>query len=420
MRSVAATIDAEAEERAFPLAATAELLRPSVLRGILELSARRDVISFGVGVPGTDLLPRQLVAALAAEVLHAGALPLQYGMPSALLKEQIVALMAARGVACRPEQVFLTNGAQQAMDLLTRLLLDPGGELLLEETIYDGIQLAVRPLRPKIRTLPSEPGTGLDPLAVEEALHRGARPAFLYLIPEGHNPMGSSLPLRAREHMVELARTHHFPILEDDTYGFLQYGPRPRPAMASLDGEQVIYLGSASKILAPGLRMGWIVAPEALIPALSTLKHGTDIDSTTFGHALVAAFLARGALTDHLALLRTAYHARRDAMLAALAERLGSAARWTVPESGFFVWAELREGLDSLELLRHAVASEGVAFSPGHAFATAGGDRAFRGLRLSFASVPEDAIGEGIARLGRAIASVRSEPVEVAQERPRP
>lgn len=389
------------------LARAVRALGGSRLREILALSSRPDVVSFGVGMPGTDLLPLAEMAAAGERLLARDRGHLQYGVPSSELKAQVVELMARRGISCRPQEVFLTAGAQQAMDLLTRLLLDPGGEVLLEETVYEGIQLAVRPLAPRLLTVPTSAAEGLDVEAVAARLEEGARPAFLYLIPEGHNPLGGSLPEAKRRRLVELARRHRMPLLEDDTYGHLQYGERPLPALRSLDPDWVFYLGSFSKTLAPALRVGWIVAPEGVVALLSTLKHASDVDSATLGQRLAAAFLAGGSFPEHLAHLRREYRRRRDALLACLEEQLAGRAAWNRPASGFFVWLELPPGTDTVELLRTAVASEKVAFGPGAAFAADGGRHADHCLRLSFANLAPAAIEEGVRRLARVIAAAR-------------
>jgi 2-aminoadipate transaminase len=327
---------------------------------------------------------------------------LQYGLPSPLLKRQVVELMRRRGVETREEQVFLTGGSQQAMDLLARLLLDPGGQVALEETVYDGIQLVIRSLAPEVLAVPSEPERGIDLDALEALLERGARPAFLYVIPEGHNPMGTSLDLERRVRLVELARRFRMPILEDDAYGLLRYGADGPPPLRALEDRFVFYLGSFSKILAPALRVGWIVLPEELTPRLSALKHAADLDTVTFAQRTLAAYLEAGHLGAHLERIRAAYAARRRAMLDALERHMPAGVRWAPPAAGIFVWVSLPPGTDAAELLRDALRDERVAFCPGRAFAVAGGRHADPCLRLSFADSTPEEIEDGIERLGRA------------------
>ena len=395
---------------AIRVAASMAAFRPSVLREILGRAQREDLVSFAVGTPATDLLPVAELAEAAARVLaETGCRALQYGLPSPSLKAHVVELMAARGVECRDDEVFLTAGAQQGMDLLARLLLEPGGVVLLEEAAYEGIRLAIRGFAPRVLTVPTGLRDGLDPDALEDRLARGPRPAFLYLIAEGHNPVGSTLPAAARERVVELADRFGVPVLEDDVYGLLRLdggdGLAPAPALPlrALDGRWVFYLGSFSKIVAPSLRVGWIVAPAELVGRLSVLKHAADVDTTTLGQHIVARYLDTGALPAHLDRLRAEYRRRRDAMLAALERRLPPGCRWSRPRAGIFVWVELPEGVDSSRLLEPALAA-GVAFCPGEAFAAGDPERLRRCLRLSYADNPPERIDEGVGRLARVLA----------------
>lgn len=379
----------------------------SNLREIMALATRPGVLSFAIGLPASELFPREELAGAAARVLGTEAsAALQYGLPLQPLKTRIVEMMAWRGVRCTEEQIFLTSGSQQGMDLLSRLLLPPGGQVLFEEAVYDGIRLATRLQRPEILTVASDPATGMDVDAVEALLAGGARPAFLYAIPDGHNPLGVSLSPGKRHRLAALARRYQVPILEDDAYGFLYYGEEPAPPLRALEEEWVYYLGSFSKTLAPGLRVGWVVAPPPVAALLSPLKHGADLDTPSISHWIVSSYLESGSLPAHLAMLREEYRRRRDTMLAALREHFPSGVRWGHPGSGMFVWAELPPGLDAVDLLRTAVETEGVAFSPGAIFY---GDplRGARYMRLNFTSLPPERIEEGLRRLGRAIRALQ-------------
>lgn len=383
------------------LSSLATGMNHSALRELLGMACAPGVLSFSVGLPASTLFPADGIRTAAERVLQQSKTSLQYGLPSLALKAHIVQLMKRRGVECDDRQVFLTAGAQQGMDLIARLLLEPGGEVLLEETVYDGIQLALKSLRPAVLTVPTSPSGGLDVDAVEDLLEDGARPAFLYVIPEGHNPTGSSLSLDKRLRLVELARAYGLPLVEDDAYGMLTYDAPPAPPLAALDGRWVFYLGSFSKILAPGLRVGWVVAPADLLPYLSSLKHATDLDTANLCQHTLATYLDSGELTGHVELLQREYRLRRDAMLGALDRYMPRRVSWSRPSSGFFVWAELPRGLDAGRVLEAAIEQEQVAFSPGMAFSAPGvSDHC---MRLSFAGLPPDRIEEGIARLGRVI-----------------
>ena len=379
-------------------AATAKI----TLREIMDLASRPGVLSLAHGLPAAELFPREALAEAAARVL-ADPAALQYGPPWRPLKTRIVELMAARGVQCSEEQIFLTSGAQQGMDLLTRLLVEPGQPVMMEWAVYDGIQFAARSRNPEILTVPADPAEGIDVDEVESLLARGVRPAYIYVIPDGHNPLGATLSLEARQRLAGLARSHRVPILEDDAYGFLYYGEAPLPPLRAFEEEWVFYLGSFSKTLAPSLRAGWIVVPARLTAQLSPLKHAVDLDTPSFSHRMIAAYLEAGHLPAHLEMLRREYRRRRDAMLAALTTHFPPEVRWNQPASGMFVWAELPPGFDAAELLRLAVERESVAFSPGVTFCAGDQPRGSRCLRLCFTSQPPERIEEAIRRLGRVV-----------------
>lgn len=393
---------AEAEEK-LRLARGALAMGSSGLREVMELASRTGVLSFAVGLPAADLFPRDELAEAASHVLLTEPAALQYALPLHRLKEEIVEIMSWRGVRCRPEQVFLTSGAQQAMDLFSHLLLEPGGQVALEDTTYDGIRMAVRRFEPKILTVPANSATGINVDSFAALLAGGARPAFLYLMPESHNPLGVSVPPEARGQLAKLARKHRVPILEDDTYGFLGDVPAP-PALRSLDEDWIFYIGSFAKILAPALRVGWAVVPEALIPRLSMLKHASDVDTASVAHRTIEAFLATGRLPAHIERLRQEYRRRRNTMLASLEAEMPPGVRWTRPSGGLYVWVELPRSLDATALLRTAAETEQVAFAPGEAFAASMASDIRHCLRLSFGNCPPERIEEGIRRLGRVIA----------------
>jgi 2-aminoadipate transaminase len=393
-----------AAPRAFRFASFMAGAGPAKLRQILARAARPGVISFAIGLPAEDLLPVRDLAAAQARVLPHSPAALQYGVPYEPLKRQIVELMAMRGVTCEAEQVFLTTGAQQGMDLVARLFADHGGTVLLERTVYEGIQLALKGPAPRLLTLPTHPEAGLDVEAVASWLASGIRPQLLYAIPGGHNPLGVTLSSSGRRRLAELARDRGFPVLEDDAYGFLHYDGVPPPALRALDDRWILYLGSFSKILAPALRAGWLVVPPELVAPLSALKAGADIDTPSLGHRVISAYLDSGELPRHLSRLRTEYRCRRDTMLASLADSLPAGACWTRPEGGMFIWVELPPAIDAADLLETAIEACGVAFCPGGPFAVGGSRHADHCLRLCFTCSPPEQIAEGVKRLGRALA----------------
>ena len=382
------------------LASWARTSRPSPLQEMLTAASRPGIISLALGKPDEKLFPTAEFAQAAQRVLATDPFALQYGPHSQLLKAQVVELMKRRGVACNEGQVFLTAGAQQGMCLLARLLLEPGSEVIAEELIYTGFQQVLEPFQPRVLTVPTSIETGMDVDAVEAHLTRGARPAFIYAITEGHNPLSVSLSKDKRVRLVELARQYGVPIIEDDAYGFLCYEGELEPPLRALDEQYVLYVGSFSKIVAPGLRVGWLVVPEGLIKPLSIVKESTDIDSTTFPQRVLNAYLETGQLMDHIKHLCDQYRLRRDTMLDALREHFPEETRWTTPSSGMFVWLE-NENVDAAELFDTALSTAQVAFIPGFLFSVGPVRLKPHSMRLNFSYCSPENIREGIARLGR-------------------
>lgn len=385
----------------FPVVATLRDLEPSRLQQIRFRSRRPGMILFTLGMPSGAHLPRTELTEAAQGILADRDTSLLYGEPCLRLQEHVVDLLARRGVSCRVEEVFLTTGGQQAMDLAARLLLEPGGEVLTEEVVYEGLKTATRLQSPRFATVPTG-ARGLDVDAVEAYLAEGRRPAFLYLVTDGHNPLGIGQPETTRRRLAELVRQYRLPVLEDDTYGLLHYGASHPPLRARED-RFVLSVGSFSKILAPALRIGWLVAPPELVPKLSALKHGADIDTPSLSQLILAAYLDSGHLDSHLETMREIYRRRRDLLVAALEKVLPEGVRFTHPEGGFYVWLELPTGADAFDLLDIALDEEKVAFVPGQAFDIAGSGCADHALRLSFGNLDDDMIEDGAARLGRSI-----------------
>lgn len=384
------------------LAGWACTIEQSALQEMLARASHPDILSFALGLPAPELFPTKEFAQASARVLARRPRCLQYGMPSEELKEHVVELMARRGVECIREQVFLTSGAQQAVNLLARILLEAGGQVLMEELAYTGFQQVLLPFHPLALTVETDADAGMDMDSLEQQLSNGARPAFIYVVPEGHNPLSVSLPSASRTRLAELARDYQVPVVEDDAYGFLYYDRLPPPPVRSLDEQWVFYVGTFSKILAPALRVGWLVVPQSLLTALSVAKESIDINTATFAQHVVAAYLDSGQLPDHLRNLRAQYRVRRDAMHRSLLEHFPGGSKWNKPNSGVFFWVELPEGMQAEQLLKVAIEEERVAFIPGQAFCVDGSRKATRCMRLNFSHCAAEQIEEGIARLGRA------------------
>lgn len=383
------------------LAAWARCIEPSALQRMLMLSSQPGITSFALGLPAPELFPGDALANISNRLLSTTPNALQYAPDFQPLKAQVVELMRRRGVDCHEGQVFLTAGAQQGMDLLARLLLESGGRVITEELIYTGFQQVLAPFCPDILTVPTNRITGIDVDAVEKSLQAGTCPTFIYAITEGHNPMAVSMAVSERSRLVDLAGRYGVPIIEDDAYGFLQYEENPRPPLRSFNDQWVFYVGSFSKVMAPALRVGWLVVPEKLIRPLSIIKEASDINTTTFSQRLISAFIEDDHLATHINGLVHEYKNRRDTMLRALREYFPAEATWTTPASGVFIWIELPSGINAEELFNDSIAIERVAFLPGTAFRVSGHTPKSQGLRLNFSHCSPAQIDDGISRLGR-------------------
>jgi 2-aminoadipate transaminase len=381
----------------------AQTSKGSAMHEVFSLMSSPGLLSFALGMPATELLPLAACRAAAAQTLATDHKALQYQMGPEPLKRHLRELLASRGVNCREDQIYLTTGAQQAIHLLVNLLLNKGDQVLIEEVTYEGLHNAILPWRPQVLIVPTDPATGMNVDAVEAQLVQGARPAFIYSVTDGQNPLGISLSQAARNRLVELARHFHIPIIEDDVFGFLNYDGPALPPMRALDEEWVFYIGSFSKILSPALRLGWIVAPDAFGPALSFLKKANDLDVATLAQLTVSTYLDTGELPAHLAVIRREYGIRRDTMLRALESHFPPEAQWKKPGSGMFIWVELPGEINTVELLRMAVETERVAFMPGASFGIGGSGGARNGMRLNFTHCAPEQIQDGMLRLANVL-----------------
>lgn len=376
----------------------------SNLQELLSQVSRPDIISFALGLPAVEFFPADQIADSAAAVLKDDPRALQYGPPYQPLKEQIVcSLMKLRGVRCDEDEIFLTTGAQQGMNLLARLLLNHRGQVLVEEAIYSGLRQVLEPFQPRILTVRTCPHSGMDVDGVEYLLRKGARPSFIYAIPDGHNPTGASMSMEKRLRLVDLACRHAVPIVEDDAYGFLCYERAVLPPLRALDPKWIWYVGTFSKILAPGLRVGWTVVPREVTPALSITKEASDIDSSTFTQRVISRYLDSNPIPDRIRVLTDSYRTRRDTMLSALENYFPAWARWALPPSGFFVWVELAVGMDTGRLLTLVSKSQQVLYVPGQTFSATGDRTGSNCLRLNFSNCTPPMIEEGIKRLARVL-----------------
>jgi len=375
-------------------------VKRSALQDMLVEASRPDVLSFALGLPAAELFPITAYSQAIAQALSADQRAMQYGPPYQPLKERIVQLMAWRGVKCKAEEVFLTSGAQQGLSLLTQLLLKPGGQAVTEELTYTGFQQVLEPYRPRVLAVPTDLETGMEVDAVQRLIRNGERPAFIYTVTNGHNPLAVSLSSAKRSQLVELAEQYGIPIIEDDPYGFLSYEDTP-PPLRALNDKWVYYVGSFSKILAPALRVGWIIAPESMCSALSNIKEASDINTSTLNQRAITAFIDAGHLETHLPMLRREYGLRRDAMHNALDRHFPRGTRWRKPISGVFIWVELPEEIDAELALKTALETERIAFIPGKAFCVKNHQRSSHCMRLNFSNSSVEPIEDGVARLAR-------------------
>lgn len=388
---------------AYPLSHRATQIKRSVMRDLIALANQPDIVSFAGGLPAADCLPlAQVKECVEAVLTRDGSRALQYGPPYAPLREWIAGYMRQRGVACTVENVYITNGAQQGLELVARLLLDEDSPAVLEALTFTGIGQAISARTDDIRTAPVDLKTGVDVEAFEAALRRGPRPRLGVVIPAFHNPLGVSLPLEKRLQLADVAVRRGVPLLEDDPYSALRFaGDDVLPIKAYDEAGIVIYNSSFSKMLAPAMRLGWLVAPADIIARLTVLREAIDLESSQLTQRLAAEFLLRGHLEPHLKRLNATNLERRDALLAALARELGGLAEWTVPEGGLFVWVSLPEGVDTGALFQAALERK-VAYIPGAHFSPHG-PGPLNTLRLNYSNATPDRIREGIHRLAEVI-----------------
>lgn len=380
-----------------------QTMTSSAIREILKITQMPDVISFAGGMPAPELFPVAEIEAAAHKVLtEHGPASLQYstteGYPP--LRQFLADQMARYGIVTSPDNVLITNGSQQALDLIGKIFIDKGDVVLVDDPTYLGAIQAWTPYGATYATIPlDDQGTRMDVL---ETMLAEKQPKFIYVLPNFHNPAGVTLSLARRQRLVELADHYGVPIVEDDPYGALRYSGDHIPPILALDTHgDTLYLGTFSKTLAPGFRLGWVVAPEAVIRKLVQAKQGCDLHTATFSQMVVHEAVRDGFLNSHLRTLRRVYHQRRDVMLAALAEHFPPGVTWTTPDGGLFLWITLPVGMDSQQLLPKAVA-EKVAYVPGSPFFANGGGH--NTLRLNFSNAQPEQIQEGIARLGRVFA----------------
>ena len=382
-------------------------LRASDIREILKVTQQPDVISFAGGLPASELLPARELASLARDLLcEDGATALQYAPTEGLqpLREIIARRLEQSTAGYRgPEDVLVVSGSQQALDLTGKVFLDQGDEVLCESPTYIGAINAFRAYQPRFVEVPTD-DAGMVPEELERRLGSLDRAKLIYVVPDFQNPSGRRWSVSRRRRLAELAARFNVPVIEDAPYAELCYDGEPLPPVASFDeAGLVILLGTFSKIIAPGLRLGWVTADRAILHRYVLAKQGADLHTSSLTQLLAARFMNYNDLDEHIARLREVYRERRNAMLIALDEHLPAGARFTRPAGGLFLWVELPPHMDARDVLERCL-EENVAFVPGEAFFPNGGHE--NTLRLNFSAMPVERIVEGIERFGRVLSLV--------------
>ncbi|MCC6604177.1 MAG: PLP-dependent aminotransferase family protein [Anaerolineae bacterium] len=395
----------------------------SMIRELLKLTQKPEIISFAGGLPAPEMFPVAAFEAATQRVLRQfGSQALQYSTTEGYLplRELIVEKMGRYGIEASVDNVLITSGSQQALDMIGKLLINPGDLILTEQPTYLGALQAWRAYQAEFATVPID-DDGLRVDLLEEALCGG--PKFMYVLPNFQNPGGVTLSYERRLALIDIADRYGVPIIEDDPYGELRFEGEHLPPLVVLDADKlngrqytshseshsyfkgnVIYMSTFSKTLAPGLRLGWIVAPASVIQHCVMAKQGMDLHTSSFVQMVAYEVAKDGFLAEHVRQIRQVYRERRDIMLAAMAEFFPPEVRWTQPKGGLFLWVTLPEGMDSTAVLQQAIAHN-VAFVPGATFYP-DNDQQTNSFRLNFSNATPEQIWEGIGRLGHVLAEV--------------
>lgn len=388
-------------------AARAHDMRASAVRALFAVANRPEVVSLAGGMPNIKDLPlAELGGQMEQLISQHGVQAMQYGSGQGelFLREKICEVMAEEAIHAHPDDVTVTVGSQQGLELITRIFINPGDMILVEAPSYVGALGTFQSYQADIRHIEMD-DDGLIPERFAEAIavlrRAGKNIKFLYTIPNFNNPAGISQTLERRRQIVEIAAREGVLVVEDNPYGLLNLDSDPLPAMRSLDADNVLYLGSFSKTFAPGFRVGWVLAPHAVREKLVLAQESATLCPPVFSQFAVASYLEHNDWRSQITVFKDMYRERRDAMLQALPGHMPEGSTWTHPAGGFFVWLTLPEGLDSQAMLPRAVTAR-VAYTPGTAFFADG--LGARNIRLSYCFPTADRIREGIRRLGEVIA----------------
>jgi 2-aminoadipate transaminase len=384
-----------------------DLVRPSAIGELLALGADPAIISFGGGYPDATLFPAEQLDAVYRDIILApGGAAMQYAPSNGLarLRDQIAGLMRADGVACGGDDVLILQGSQQGLDFAARMLVDPGDVIVTEDPTFLGALIAFAPSQPAYAVVPVD-ADGMQTEVLAQVLAANPRARMIYTQPDFQNPTGVTLSLARRKHLIELANAHDLIVVEDTPYRHIRFAGDSLPTLKSLDTEgRVIHLGSFSKVLVPGMRIGWAVAAPELLGRMGLLKVAADTQTSTLNMAAASLFLDRYDLTAHIATLRAAYARKKAVMLDAIRRHFPQAITATDPDGGLFTWVEFPGGFDATAFMRDvALPQARVAYVPGATFFPLTPQANF--ARLNFSAQSEDNIRTGIAALGAALHS---------------
>src|SRR4051794_34763142 len=382
-------------------------MRSSAMRDMMAITARPEVISLAGGLPDTSSFPPDTFAAVTARIAEEScAKALQYGPTEGLeeTKTCIGEVMGAEDMRADPEDIVVTTGGQQVIDLVTKTLIDPGDVVIAEGPTYPGAVPVFSSYQADVVQIDMD-ADGMRVDLLEDTLDRlerdGRRPKFIYTVPSFQNPAGVTMSQARRRRLVEVAHERELLVLEDNPYGLLRYeGEAPTPLLSLDGGVYVMYLGTFSKILSPGIRLGWVVAPPPVLEKINLGKQAADLCTSTLSQLMVQAYFLESRWRDYVESLTEVYRARRDTMLDALAEHFPRQAEWTRPAGGLFIWATLPDFIDTTDLLARAL-RDNVAFVPGEAAFLDGRGRS--SMRLNYSASSEDEIREGIRRIGKVV-----------------
>ncbi|MDD5447660.1 MAG: PLP-dependent aminotransferase family protein [Actinomycetota bacterium] len=370
----------------------------------MSTAGRKDIVPFSGGLPSIEGLPKTEVISVMDSVLKNGlSEALQYGETEGRypLKSALCKLMAREGLKGEPEHMLITTGSQQALDLISRILINPGDAIVTEGPTYVGALCAFTAAAPRVTTIPvDEEGMRVDLL--EESLDRlqDTPPKFIYVIPNFHNPAGVTLSQSRRGKLVNIAEERDLLIIEDNPYGLLRFEGNPIEPITARSRKNVVYLGTLSKVVSPGIRVGWVLAPPPIIERLATLKQSADLCSPNLSQMFAEEYINRGLVEKNMENLKPVYRSRRDVMLSSLEEHLPSGCTWTKPRGGLFIWVTLPPYIDTRKMLPLAI-EEKVSYVPGSAFFP--DESGSNCMRLNFSYPAEEQIATGVKRLGKVI-----------------